>query len=66
MELHHSKHHATYVANLNKALEAYAEAEAKQDLQKMIALQPAINFNGGGECVGLGGGGDGEGWGSSW
>lgn len=51
MELHHSKHHATYVANLNKALEQYAEAEAKKDLQKMIALQSAINFNGGGACV---------------
>lgn len=48
MELHHAKHHATYVANLNKALEAYADAEAKKDLPKMIALQPAINFNGGG------------------
>jgi Fe-Mn family superoxide dismutase len=48
MELHHAKHHATYVANLNKALEQYAEAESKQDLQKMISLQSAINFNGGG------------------
>jgi hypothetical protein len=48
MELHHSKHHAGYVANLNKALEEYADAEAKRDLQKMIALQGAINFNGGG------------------
>lgn len=49
MELHHAKHHATYVANLNKALEQYAEAESKHDLQKMISLQSAINFNGGGE-----------------
>jgi Fe-Mn family superoxide dismutase len=48
MELHHSKHHATYVTNLNKALEEYAEAESKKDLQKMISLQSAINFNGGG------------------
>lgn len=48
MELHHAKHHATYVTNLNKALEQYAEAESKQDLQKMISLQGAINFNGGG------------------
>jgi superoxide dismutase len=51
MELHHAKHHATYVTNLNKALEQYAEAEAKQDLQKMISLQGAINFNGGGAQV---------------
>jgi hypothetical protein len=48
MELHHSKHHAAYVANLNKALEEYADAETKRDLPKMIALQGAINFNGGG------------------
>jgi Fe-Mn family superoxide dismutase len=52
MELHHSKHHAAYVANLNKALEEYADAADKRDLQKMIALQGAINFNGGGECSG--------------
>jgi superoxide dismutase len=48
MELHHKKHHAAYVTNLNKALEEYADAESKKDLQKMISLQGAINFNGGG------------------
>jgi superoxide dismutase, Fe-Mn family len=48
MELHHKKHHQAYVNKLNEALEMYAEAEAKQDLDKMIALQPAIRFNGGG------------------
>lgn len=48
MELHHAKHHAAYVANLNKALEEYADAEARRDLPRMIALQGAINFNGGG------------------
>jgi Fe-Mn family superoxide dismutase len=48
MELHHSKHHATYVANLNKAMEQLAEAEAKNDVAKMIALQETIKFNGGG------------------
>lgn len=48
MELHHKKHHNAYVTNVNKALEQYAEAEAKNDLAKMIALQSAINFNGGG------------------
>lgn len=48
MQLHHQKHHQAYVNNLNAALEKYAEAEAKEDLNAMIALQPAIRFNGGG------------------
>ncbi len=48
MELHHKKHHNAYVTKLNEALEKYAEAEAKEDLSAMIALQPAIRFNGGG------------------
>ncbi len=48
MDLHYNKHHAAYVANLNKALEQYAEAERKNDLPAMVALQKAIKFNGGG------------------
>eukprot|EP01023_Acetabularia_acetabulum_P010223 TRINITY_DN1467_c0_g1_i2.p1 TRINITY_DN1467_c0_g1~~TRINITY_DN1467_c0_g1_i2.p1 ORF type:complete len:220 (-),score=40.25 TRINITY_DN1467_c0_g1_i2:187-846(-) len=48
MQLHHSKHHATYVANYNKTLEQYAEAEIKGDTAAMIALHPALKFNGGG------------------
>lgn len=48
MELHYEKHHRGYVTNLNAALEKYAEAEKKQDLQQMVALQSAIKFNGGG------------------
>jgi Fe-Mn family superoxide dismutase len=48
MQLHHSKHHAAYVNNLNIAEEKLAEAEAKGDVSAMIALQPALRFNGGG------------------
>ena len=48
MNLHYTKHHQGYVTNLNKALEQYAEAEQKKDLQAMIALESAIKFNGGG------------------
>lgn len=48
MTIHYTKHHATYVANLNKALEQLAEAEQKHDLAAQIALQSAIKFNGGG------------------
>ena len=48
MELHYTKHHQAYVNNLNAALEKYAEAETHKDVQAMIALQPAIRFNGGG------------------
>lgn len=48
MILHHDKHHAAYVNNLNKAMVEYAAAEAKNDLAAMIALESAINFNGGG------------------
>lgn len=48
MQLHYNKHHATYVANLNKALEQLAEAESKQDIAAQIGLQSAIKFNGGG------------------
>lgn len=48
VEIHYLKHHAAYVANLNKALEQYEEAQKKNNLTQQICLQSAISFNGGG------------------
>ena len=48
MELHYTKHHNGYVTNLNAALEKYKDAESKNDIAAMIALQQAVKFNGGG------------------
>ena len=56
MEIHHDKHHAAYVANLNKALEAAPELAGKS-LEGLLghnlaavpdALKPAVRNNGGG------------------
>lgn len=51
MEVHHKKHHATYVANLNKASEQSAQAEVKKDVASVIALHSTIKFNGGGKYM---------------
>ena len=55
MEIHHGKHHAAYVANLNKALEAAPELGAKtaEELIANLATVPdsirtAVRNNGGG------------------
>jgi len=48
MELHHSKHHNTYVNSYNDAADKFAAAEASDDIAAKIALQPLINFHGGG------------------
>ncbi|KAJ9605511.1 Superoxide dismutase [Mn], mitochondrial [Cladophialophora chaetospira] len=48
MELHHSKHHQTYVNSYNTAADQYAAAEANDDIATKISLQPLINFHGGG------------------
>ncbi|KAI4383939.1 hypothetical protein MLD38_009717 [Melastoma candidum] len=48
MQLHHQKHHQTYVTNYNKALEQLEEASNKGDAPAVVKLQSAIKFNGGG------------------
>ncbi|KAJ4374311.1 Superoxide dismutase [Mn], mitochondrial [Neocucurbitaria cava] len=48
MELHHSKHHQTYITNLNAALKSQNEAIHTFDITSQVALQQAIKFNAGG------------------
>ncbi|KAI4163175.1 MAG: hypothetical protein LQ342_003303 [Letrouitia transgressa] len=51
MELHHSKHHNTYVSSFNAASEKLATAQqlsSPESIAQQIALQPVINFHGGG------------------
>ena len=48
MELHHSKHHAAYVAGVNGALEALEEARAKNEFGAINKLQKDLAFHLGG------------------
>jgi len=48
MELHHKNHHQTYVNGFNTASEQMQVAESKQDIAAAVALQPLLNFHGGG------------------
>ena len=49
MEIHHDKHHAAYVTNLNKALEGKEDGSSIEDICKNISKYPmAVRNNGGG------------------
>ena len=48
MELHHDKHHNTYVTAANKALESMEEARANGDAAGAAKLSKDLQFNLGG------------------
>jgi Fe-Mn family superoxide dismutase len=55
MEIHHGKHHAAYVTNLNKALEGHADLQKKSLVELLSnlsavpdAIRAAVQNNGGG------------------
>lgn len=57
MEIHHDKHHAAYVSNLNKALEGHADLQGK-DVEELLRdiksvpekIRTAVQNNGGGHA----------------
>jgi len=58
MEIHHGKHHATYITNVNKALEAYPDLQ-KLSVEELLAnkaskvpeaIRQAVINNGGGHA----------------
>jgi superoxide dismutase, Fe-Mn family len=58
MELHHDKHHATYVTNLNKALESASDLQSKS-IEEILSnnlsavpedIKTAVRNNGGGHA----------------
>lgn len=45
MELHHDKHHATYVKMANETLDKLAEAREKKDFGPLAGLEQALAFH---------------------
>lgn len=45
MQLHHDKHHRTYVTGANQALAGLEEARRKGDFARIAALERALAFN---------------------
>jgi superoxide dismutase, Fe-Mn family len=51
LALHHDKHHAAYVAGLNKAMDGLAAARQSGDFSAVQALSRAMAFNGSGHVL---------------
>ena len=45
MRLHHDKHHRAYVSGANDALDALADARARDDFSRTAALERSLAFN---------------------
>ena len=45
MQLHHDKHHRAYVTGANAALDALADARARDDFSRTAALERSLAFN---------------------